>query len=300
MIKKKILITGGLGYVGTEILYLLSPKDNDITIIDSNFNPFLIKKCIEYGAKFIHTDIFNIKKQLDNCDVCFHLAGITDVPQTVAKSNPIIDAEITRIGTEGTRFIIKNINKASKVIFASTQVVYDGLSETVFNIDEKYPPKPSVAYSKSKHQSELDLFNSDINFLITRFASVYGYNDAIRWKILPNLFSKMASQNQNLTVFGGSNLKPLIGINDLAKSLLFLDQSEYNKEVFHCANENITVREIANICKKYSNIEIIETNEEAPNKGFSLSNKKLLETGFIFQQTINNEIQKMIQLWQNK
>jgi nucleoside-diphosphate-sugar epimerase len=298
----KILITGGLGYVGTELCDVLSRyPQNEITVIDNRFIPNLVLKLVSKGIRFHQRDLFNIKDLLASTDICYHLAGITDVPQVASQSTPEKDAEITRIGTEGTRYIIENIYPFAKIIFASTQVVYDGLTEEKLNIDETFQPCPAVAYSKSKYQSELDLLNSPIQCIIARFASVYGYNENIRWKILPNLFSKMAAQNQDLKVFGAENYKPLIGINDLAELLLFFGQRSYNKEIFHCVDKNVRIIDIANLCQQYNpNIKIKITEDETPNKGFTLSNKKVKESGFVFTQTLEFEIAKMIKSWKNK
>jgi len=123
----------------------------------------------------------------------------------------------------------------------------------------------------------------------------------MRWKILPNLFSKMTAQNLDLKVFGAENYKPLIGVNDLAECLRFLSQDTFYGETFHCVNENTKVIDIANICKSIrpkTNINIVD--EKTPNKGFTLSNKKLLNVGFKFKQTLSEEIKNMINLWSNK
>jgi nucleoside-diphosphate-sugar epimerase len=298
----RILITGGIGYVGTELCKNLSYNlGYDITVVDSRFNTERVTWLIKHGFKFFQRDIFDIKDLLENCDICFHLAGITDVPQVLSQSTPEKDAQITKIGTDGTRYIINNAAKSCKIIFASTQVVYEGLTEEKFNIKEDFEPCPVLAYSKSKRQSEIDLFDSDRNFIIARFASVYGYNESTRWKILPNLFSKMTSQNQDLNVFGEQNYKPLIGVNDLVRCLDFLAHSSYNREIFHCVNENLRIIDIANICKKINDkIKIIITKDEAPNKGFTLSGQKLLNTGFQFNQNIETEMNKMVAAWKNK
>jgi len=298
----KIIITGCLGYVGRSLCELYANSDHEVIGIDNNFLPDKVSWLVKNKIKFYCRDIFNIKDLLDGCDIIYHLAGITEVNITLAQATPEKDALITRIGTYGTRYLIDNCPDKTKIIFASTQVVYDGLTEEKLDIAEDFPPCPLVSYSKSKRQSELDLINSNKNYIIARFASVYGYNDGqMRWKILPNLFSKMASQNQDLKVFGTENYKPLIGVKDLVRFLVFIAESKYNKEIFHCVNENVRIIDIANICKKYNpNININITNDETPNKGFTLSNKKLLSTGFKFKQTLRREIKKMINLWRSK
>ena len=300
---KRILITGGLGYIGTELCkVLLSNGYKNIIVIDNKFNSERVSFLIANGVKFFERDLFDIKDLLKESDICYHLAGITDVPQTRTQSTPEKDKEIIRIGTDVTRYIIENLPQFCKIVFMSTQVVYDGLKEPMFNLKEDFEPCPIVAYSISKWQSERDLlYSNKTNYLIIRLASVYGHNESVRWKILPNLFSKLTAQDKNLKVFGANNIKPFVSVRDVANCLEFLVRNEYNKEIFHCVNENLSVIEVANICQQFNpkiNIEII--NEPTPNQGFSLSNDKLLKTGFKFYRSIENEMSNMIEKWSNK
>ena len=67
---------------------------------------------------------------------------------------------------------------------------------------------------------------------------------------------------------------------------------------FNLTKDTITVKEVAEICKKYNpKINLKETNDEIPNLGFSLSNKKLLKTGFKFLYNLDHSIKEMIQKW---
>jgi len=142
----KVLITGGLGYVGTQLCkVLVHDSFNDIVVIDSNFNPERVAWLVENGVSYYQRNLFDVQDLVKDVDVCYHLAGITDVPQTIAQSTPEKDAEIYKIGTEGTRYLIENINKKAQIVFASTQVVYDGLTEEKLDITEDFNPCPSVA-----------------------------------------------------------------------------------------------------------------------------------------------------------
>lgn len=297
----KILILGGLGYVGTELCNFYENSPHEIICVDENFIPSQVKKLTHKGLKFYQRDIFNCKDLLENCDVCYHLAGVTQVPQTIQQSNPEIDSKISKIGTEGTRYVINNLPKSARLVFISSHVVYEGLKEQVLNIEENYPTYPELAYAKSKRQSEIDLYNSDSNFNIVRLASVYGYNDQIRWKIVTNLFAKMAALGQPIKVFGnGENLKPLVGIRDVAR---FLHQSATQKDIketYHLVNENMSVKDMALICKKYvPNLNISYTSDPIINNGYTLSNQKVLKTGFKFEQNVETEISFMINSWRN-
>lgn len=297
--KKKVLITG-LGYIGYEICHLLSTSIYDITVIDNQFYPDRVAWIVTKGIKFYQRDLFDLEDLLQDVDILIHTAGITSVPQTEKDSNPIIDEAIKKTGTLATRQIIGQINKKCKIIFLSTHVVFEGLTEQKFDLSEKYSVWPKLAYSTSKIASELDLFDNDKDFIILRLGSVFGYNDAIRWKIVANLFSKMAALDQKITAFGLCSIKPLVGISDCARAIIWLMESDYNRQIFNIVSENRTVNDIVDICEKYvPKLDIERKKDEIPSLGYSLSNKKILSTGFQFKQTLEEEIHTMIDTWKN-
>ena len=74
-----------------------------------------------------------------------------------------------------------------------------------------------------------------------------------------------------------------------------------SNEIFNCVNENITVKDVAKICKKINkNVDLLITKDSVPNKGYSLSNKKLKKTGFEFLYNLETSIEEMINTWMDK
>jgi oxalate decarboxylase/phosphoglucose isomerase-like protein (cupin superfamily) len=117
---------------------------------------------------------------------------------------------------------------------------------------------------------------------------------------MPNLFSKIASQNGTLKLFaGGRQIKSLVPLIDVARCFKFIEEkNEINSGIFNLTKDTLTVKEVAEVCKKHNpNITLKETNDEVPNLGFSLSNKKLLNTGFEFLYNLDQNIKEMIQKW---
>lgn len=303
----KIVITGGLGYIGTELckLYSGEARFKEIVVIDNKFVSERVKQLSDWGIKFIQTSILDenkIKEVLKDSDIIYHLAGVTDVAYTKTQSNDEKDREIKEYGVDGTRIIIKYAPTKSKIIFPSTHVVYEGFNETNFNIVEDEPTNAILSYSTGKVQSEIDLRQSQLDYIIVRLATVYGYStDTMRMNIMPNLFSKIASQNGTISLFsGGIQHKSLVALLDVVRAMKFLAESSYTKETYHLSNENMTIKEVSDVCRKYSNVTVIETNDEIPNLGYTLSNKKLLETGFKFLYNIDNSIKEMIENWSEK
>ena len=294
---KKIVITGGLGYIGSELckLYSGEARFKKIIVVDTRFVSERVKQLRDWGIEFIHGSIMDEKlmeKVLSDADTVFHLAGITDVAYVKTESDVEKDNEIKKIGIDGTNIIIKYTNDNCKIIFPSTHVVYEGFTDTKINIDESEITTAVLTYSNVKVQNEKDLFESNKRFVILRLASVYGYStDTMRINIMPNLFSKIASQDGTIKLFsGGIQYKSLVALFDVVRAMKFMAESDYNREIFHLSNESVTIKDVANICKKINpKVEIIETDDEIPNLGYTISNKKLISTGFNFSSPCTNE-----------
>ena len=132
--KKKIIITGGLGYIGTELCELYSGVSwsNEIIVIDNRFISERVNQIRNWNMEFIHGDILDkelINKYCKDADIVHHLAGITVVPRTKTESSEEKDKKIKLVAEEGTQNILDSINSKCKIIFPSTHVVYEGIEK---------------------------------------------------------------------------------------------------------------------------------------------------------------------------
>ena len=304
--KKKIIITGGLGYIGTEICKLYSGVSwhHKIIVLDNRFISERVNQIRNWDMEFVQGDILDknlVKKLFKDADVVHHLAGVTDVPRTKSESSDLQDEKIKLTAVEGTRNILNNISQKCKIIFPSTHVVYEGIKDVRTDISEDEETKPVLSYSSSKAINEKQLKDSGKNYIILRLGSVYGYStDSMRIDIMPNLFSKIASQNGTIKLFaGGRQIKSLVPLIDVARCFKFMEEKQdINNETFNLTKDTITVKEVAEVCKKYNpKIILKETNDEIPNLGFSLSNKKIFKTGFNFLYNLDKNIEEMIKKW---
>ncbi len=304
--KKKIIITGGLGYIGTELCRLYSGVSwhHNILVVDNRFISERVNQIRNWNMEFIHGDILDkdlVNKYFSKADVVHHLAGITSVPRTKSESSKEIDEKIKLVAEEGTQNILNAISNKCKLIFPSTHVVFEGISEVKKDIKENENTQPVLSYSTSKAANEKQIKDSGKNYVILRLGSVYGYsNDTMRIDIMPNLFSKIASQNGTLKLFaGGRQIKSLVPLIDVARCFKFMEENNQIKsDIFNFTKDTLTVKEVADICKKHNpKIHLRETNDEIPNLGFSLSNKKILKTGFKFLYNIDQNIKEMIDKW---
>jgi nucleoside-diphosphate-sugar epimerase len=304
---KKIVIVGALGYLGTELCKLYSGESwfNNIVAIDNRFVSKRVNQLKNWNIKFYQGEILKkdfLEKHLNDADIVHHLAGVTDVAYVKKEIDLKQDEKIKKIAINGTNNILDIIPEKCKIIFPSTHVIYEGLKETKKNITEEEKPCPILMYSSSKVQNEEDIKNSKKNYIILRLGSVVGYSstDTMRINIMPNLFSKIASQNGTINLFaGGKQIKSVVPLMDVVRCMKFMEENDkLKKETYNLVQETVTVKEVAEICKKHNPKVVVRvTDDEIPNLGYTLSNKKLLSTGFKFLYNLDGCISEMIQKW---
>ena len=132
--KKNIIITGGLGYIGTELCKIYSgiSWNSKITIIDNRFISERVNQIRNWNMNFIHGDILDrnlIEKYCKDADIVHHLAGVTDVPRVQSEANIEKDKKIRSVAEDGTQNILNSINEKCKIIMPSTHVVYEGIDK---------------------------------------------------------------------------------------------------------------------------------------------------------------------------
>jgi nucleoside-diphosphate-sugar epimerase/dTDP-4-dehydrorhamnose 3,5-epimerase-like enzyme len=303
---KKIVITGALGYIGTELCKLYSGFSwkYEVIAIDNRFISERVNELKRRKIRFIQADILNleaIKPFIEEAEIVHHLAGITDVAYVKKESDKAKDDLTTKVAIEGTSNVLKSMNEEATIVFPSTHVVFEGLKEQKENLDENEKTNTFLAYSTSKVENENQIIKSGKNYAIFRLGSVYGFStDTMRMNIMPNLFSKIASQNGQIKLFGGGvQLKSLVPLIDVARCFKFVEEKDnFKNGIYNLSKENVTVKDVADICKKINpKLEVTTTDDEVPNKGYSMSNKKLLNTGFEFVNNLETCIEEMITKW---
>ena len=157
---KKIIITGGLGYIGTELCKIYSGYSwNDkITVIDNRFISERVNQIRNWNMNFVQGDILDrelIKKHCQDADVVHHLAGITDVPRVKSEGSEYKNRLISKVAEEGTQNILDAISDNCKIILPSTHVVYEGITNVKKDIMEDEETSPVLSYAKSKYNNRI-------------------------------------------------------------------------------------------------------------------------------------------------
>ena len=190
--KKKIVITGGLGYIGTELckIYSGESQNNEIIVIDNQFFSYRVNQLSNWNIKFIQGNILDknfINDHIKDADIIHHLAGITDVAYVKKDENKERDDLIKATAIDGTQNVLDAMSKDAKIIFPSTHVIFEGLKKTKYNILENEKPSTFLAYSSRKVAHEKQLKSPGKNYIILRLGSVYGCSgDPTRINTMPN------------------------------------------------------------------------------------------------------------------
>ena len=129
---KKIIVTGGLGYIGSELCKLYSGFSwkYEVVAIDNRFISERVHELKRRKIKFVQADILNfneIVNHIKDADVVHHLAGITDVAYVKKDSDDLRDERIKKVAIDGTKNVLNSMNEKAKIIFPSTHVVFEGL-----------------------------------------------------------------------------------------------------------------------------------------------------------------------------
>ena len=287
---KKILVTGGCGYVGTVLVNKLIENNYFVDVIDTQW--FGNKLEDNPKLKIYKNDIRDIESiDFSNIDTVFHLANIANDPGV--ELNPMLSWEVNVLA--GISLIETCIeNKVSEFIFASSGSVY-GIKEEE-NVTEDLKLLPISTYNKTKMAAErVFLSYSDrINVKIIRPATVCGLSPRMRFDVSVNMFALQAFTNKNMTVLGGKQVRPNIHVEDLVNIYLFFLENKFNfSDIFNAGFENISIMDIANLVKKHcnSNIEIKKSNDP---RSYRQNSDKLINLGFSPSKNVENAIEEII------
>ncbi len=301
---KNILVIGGGGYVGIELVKELLNKNFKVKILDifiygQNFLPE-DKNLIKIIGDIRNTDI--LESSLKDIDEVIHLACISNDPSF--ELNPILGKSINLDSFEP--FVKKCIKaRVKKIIYASSSSVY-GLSDKK-DVTEEHKTLPLTDYSKFKLECEniLHKYKKEIDWTIIRPSTVCGYSDRQLLDLVVNILTNFAYNKNEIQIFGGDQLRPNIHIKDMIKSYLTILNAKrdlINHQVFNVGFENKSLNELAKIVKKEfdSNL-IIKKVKSDDLRSYHVSSEKIVKVlGFKCEYNISDAVKDLIISFKNK
>ena len=291
--KKKILITGGCGYVGTSLIDYLIKLDFEIICLDLMiYGDKSIKSFSKYNnIKFYKEDIRKteiIEKYFTDLDYVIHLAAI--VGDKPCESAPEVAYDINFNSTKEIFNLSKKYN-IKKFIFASTCSNY-GISDPNIFASEDSKLNPVSLYAETKIDCEKYLSeNSDdkMKIVCLRFGTAFGVSKRTRFDLTINSFVFEALKKKKIYLYAPNSWRPYIHVNDMAKIILkFIQSSSKSLKPFDIFNAGFTknnftkIQIFSKILRNFQNLnyEVIESIEDPRNYKVSfekIENKLNLE-----------------------
>ena len=252
---KRVLITGGAGYVGAVLVPRLLAAGYVLTVLDLFlYGDHVLDPVRDNpGLTIVKGDMRDrslVAEALQNCDAVIHLACISNDPSF--ELNPDLGRSINY---DAFRPLVQACRDAGvrRFIYASTSSVY-GIS-VAENVTEEHPLKPLTDYSRFKALCEdilLEHQAADFVPVIVRPATVCGYSPRQRLDVIVNILTNHAVNRGRITVTGGIQKRPNIHIDDMARiyhRLLEFEDPKIAGKIYNIGSVNHTVSEIARIVR---------------------------------------------------
>ena len=256
--KKRILITGGSGFIGSNLKKCLN--DSEIITIGRSKNE-------NYKIDLSDPELEDIVKAFSPDIVCHFASGSNILRAEEDKEKEYKDTVLS------TQYLIKALNKLKNVtvIYLSSQAVY-GFLESL-PVSETHATKPISTYGKNKLEAEKIIIQSNLNYLIFRVSSIYGYEQDYKKSGVIAKFINWMKNNESPVVFNSFDLfSDFLYIDDVINAINISIQKNIKNEIFNLGSgKATTLKEVLDILYKYFPLAPkpkLEINLLYPNKEY--------------------------------
>ena len=262
-----ILITGGAGYIGNELVFelLKDPRVEKIVVYDNlsrrNYNLFLDNRYEPRKVRFIMGELLdsrNLRKVLEDIDVVYHLAAKVSTP--LASEHSHLFEQINHWGTAELVYALEE-SPVKRCVYLSTTSVY-GASDQMITVDT--PPDPRTFYGSSKLRGEAHierLFNK-MDAWIIRCGNVYGYSPSLRFDAVINRFMFEANFIGRIQITGnGKQQRAFIHVDKVVNVLANLLHHQ-TSGTYNLSEHNVSIESVAEMIREiFPGLDMIFVNQ---------------------------------------
>lgn len=264
-----ILVTGGAGFIGSNIVDLLIDNGYDVIVVDNmstgkkeNIN----KKARFYNIDITDDDLYKVFED-EKIDIVIHHAAQIDIQRSI--NDPVFDAKVNIVGTINLlecciRYGIK------KIVYASSAAVYG--DPEYLGVDEEHKVNPISYYGISKHTPEhyIKVYNElyGLKYTILRYANVYGIRQDPKGEggVISIFIDKMLNGERPVIFGDGNQTRDFIYVKDVAKANLLALEKGDNEIINISTNKATTINELVEIMNKFME-EPLKPIYKEPRKG---------------------------------
>ena len=304
MTSKKILITGGAGYIGSKLTTKLLILGYKVTVVDNlQYGSDSLNHLFIYNNfKFINSDINHLdfsKFFLEEFDFIIPLAALVGAPLCDKFPKLAIKTNLTSI-----KKLVLKLNKNQKIIYPTTNSGY-GIGEKNRYCTEETPLNPISLYGRTKADAEEVVMNHK-NSISFRLATVFGYSYRMRTDLLVNFMTREAVIKKKLLLYEPNFRRNFIHINDIVDAFTFaiVNFKNLKGDVYNLglSSANITKLQLAtkiqNVIKELKIV--IDKNGKDPDKrDYVVSNKKIESKGFKAKVKLEEGIKELSKVFKN-
>ncbi|MDC0205311.1 NAD-dependent epimerase/dehydratase family protein [Pelagibacteraceae bacterium] len=299
---RKILITGGAGYIGSKLVTRLLELNFKVTVIDilkfssKSLNHLFNNKNFE----LINADVRNKKVMrglIRKNEFIIPLAALVGAPLCEKNKNEAISVNLNSI-----KDLMKNVTKKNKIIYLTTNSGY-GVGEKNKYCDESSPLNPISLYGRTKVEAEKIVlkFKNSIGF---RLATVFGYSYRMRTDLLVNNFVFNSLKDKKLEIFEPHFRRNYIHVDDVVDGIIYsikhFNKMKSNIYNLGLSSANLTKYMLAKKIQKqlkYLKIKIIRDQKDPDQRDYYVSNKKIEKKGFKAKVKIEDGISELINVF---
>ncbi len=300
---RKILVTGGAGYIGSKLVTKLLNIGYEVTVVDVlKFSSKSLNHLFSArNFHFIKGDVRNkelMKKLVEKNEFIIPLAALVGAPLCKKYKKEAISVNLNSI-----KFLMKLVSKRKKkVIYLTTNSGY-GVGEKNKYCDENSPLKPISLYGRTKVQAEKIVmsYNNSIGF---RLATVFGYSYRMRTDLLVNNFVFKSLNEKKLTLYEPHFRRNYIHVDDVVDGIVYsiknfthLRTNVYNLGL---SSANLTKYMLAKKIKdkiRHLKIKIVQNKKDPDQRDYYVSNRKIEKKGFKAKVSIEKGISELIQVF---
>lgn len=293
---KKVLVTGGAGYIGSVLVPILLDEGYKVNVLDNlrYGGMSLLPNFARSGFSLTIGDVADpetTRQCVNSADAIVHLAAIVGYP--ACRKDPEL-ARAVNVG--GTKNILEARRKSQSLIFASTVSNY-GKGEALCK--ETTPLAPLSVYGQTKTEAEKLVIEAG-NSVVYRFATAFGLSPRLRLDLMINDFCYQAVKNRQLIVYEPGFRRAFIHVRDIARSVLFgLENFEAMKGgIFNIGHEsmNFTKEKIARIIRKHVEfyLHFADFAEDEDKRDYELDCGKIRDMGFATTISLEEGIDELL------